>query len=68
MDGIGSDDYSGEPDCPIDVVNCGVEKELLDPATVKSLNNYLANIQFLDLKPRFGTNSPSFYMVNIQKS
>ena len=52
FDSVDSDEETGEPFCPVEVVNCGVHKDILDHSSIKLLNDRVANLQFDDLKTR----------------
>ena len=54
FDGHEVDEDSGQPFTPIEIVNAGVHKDLMDQDEVKSLNNFISLLQFEDLRQRWG--------------
>ena len=45
-----SEEESGLPFSPIEVVNCGIHKELMEDEIKQIMNDQLTNYQFNDLK------------------
>ena len=52
FDGQEVNEELGQPLAPIEIVNVGVHKNLLDENEIKKLNNFISLLQFEDLRLR----------------
>ena len=52
MDTVEGYDETGLPDCPVEIINCGVLKELPTQNEIEELNKKISIYQFNDLKLR----------------
>ena len=55
-----SEEESGLPFSPIEVVNCGIHKELMEDEIKQIMNDQLTNYQFNDLKIKWDTKGVAY--------